>query len=145
MRSLLSSLSLPFHCSGSASLPTNPMVEGSVLRTPPLLPPPPRPHALYIQNGSQHSRLNSFDSLVVTVEGIRLYNNKKKKKKKKKNSVRGGNRDYFYNLLTAQRTVSKTYAPVARAQPCANLVQHVERLSRATCRVPRGKKGQLSC
>ena len=41
----------------------------------------------------------------------------------------------FHNLLTAPRTVSNTYAQVARAQPCANHVQHIERLSRATCRV----------
>ena len=39
------------------------------------------------------------------------------------------------NLLTAQRTVSSTYAQVARAQSCANPVQHIERLSRTTCRV----------
>ena len=38
----------------------------------------------------------------------------------------------FYNLLTAQRTVSNTYAQVARAQSCANHVQHIERLSRAS-------------
>ena len=41
----------------------------------------------------------------------------------------------FYNLLTALRTVSNTYAQVARAQPCANHVQHIERLSQATCHV----------
>ena len=43
--------------------------------------------------------------------------------------------EIFYNLLTAPRTVSNTYAQVARAQSCANHVQHIERLSRATCRV----------
>ena len=37
---------------------------------------------------------------------------------------------YSYNILTAQL--------------CANYVQHKERLSRATCCVPRGTKGQLS-
>ena len=41
----------------------------------------------------------------------------------------------FYNLLTAPRTVSNTYAQVARAQSCANQVQHIERLSRASYRV----------
>ena len=41
----------------------------------------------------------------------------------------------FYNLLTAPRTVSNTYTPVARAQSCANHVQHIERSSRVTCRV----------
>ena len=40
----------------------------------------------------------------------------------------------FYNLLTAPRTVSNTYARVARAQSCANHVQHIRRLSRVTCR-----------
>ena len=39
------------------------------------------------------------------------------------------------NLFTAPRTVSNTYAQMARAQSCAYLVQHIERLSRATCRV----------
>ena len=34
---------------------------------------------------------------------------------------------------------------VARAQPCANHVQHIERLSRASsCYVSLGTKGQLS-
>ena len=39
---------------------------------------------------------------------------------------------FFYNLLTALRTVSDTYAQVAQAQPCANHMQHIERLSRAS-------------
>ena len=51
---------------------------------------------------------------------------------------------FFYNLRTAPRTVSNTYAQVARAQSCANHVQHIARFSRTTCRVPRGTKGQLS-
>ena len=38
----------------------------------------------------------------------------------------------FYNLLTAPRTVSNTYAQMARAQSCANHVQHIEHLSRAS-------------
>ena len=38
------------------------------------------------------------------------------------------------------RTLSDTCAQVARAQSCANHVQDIERLSRATCRVPRGTK-----
>ena len=41
---------------------------------------------------------------------------------------------FFYHLLTAPRTVSNTYAQVARAQSCANHVQHIQRLPRATCR-----------
>ena len=49
------------------------------------------------------------------------------------------------HLLSAPRTVFNTYVQVARAQSCTNHVQHIERLSRATCRVPRGTKGQLSC
>ena len=39
---------------------------------------------------------------------------------------------FFYNLVTAPRTVSNTYAQVARVQSCANHVQHIERLSRAS-------------
>ena len=39
----------------------------------------------------------------------------------------------FYNLLFAPRTVANTYAQFARARSCANHVQHIERLSRATC------------
>ena len=57
-------------------------------------------------------------------------------------ALKGAIRD-FYNL-TAPRTVSNSYAEVAWAQSCANHVQHIERLSRATCSVPRGTKGQLS-
>ena len=37
------------------------------------------------------------------------------------------------------------YAQVAGAQSCANHMQHIERSARATCRVPRGTTGQLSC
>ena len=58
-------------------------------------------------------------------------------------ALKGAFRD-FYNLLTAPGTVSNTYAQVSRAQSCANYVQHIERLSRATCSVPLGTKGQLS-
>ena len=47
-------------------------------------------------------------------------------------AFKGAIPDYFYNLLTAPRTVSNTYAQVARAQSCANHVQHIERLSRAS-------------
>ena len=50
----------------------------------------------------------------------------------------------LYNLLTAPRFVSNTYAQVTRTQSCANHVQHIGRLSRATCRVPRDTKGQLN-
>ena len=54
-------------------------------------------------------------------------------------ALKGAIRDFFFfffnNLLTAPWTVSNTYAQVARAQSCSNHVQHIERLSRATCRV----------
>ena len=49
-------------------------------------------------------------------------------------TLKGAIRD-FYNLLTAPRTVSNMYAQVARAQLCANHVQHIECLSHATCHV----------
>ena len=38
-------------------------------------------------------------------------------------------------LLIAPQTVSNTYAQVTQAQSCANHMQHIERLSRATRRV----------
>ena len=47
-------------------------------------------------------------------------------------AFKGAIRDFFYNLLTAPRAVSNTYAQVARAQSCANHVQHIECLSRAS-------------
>ena len=46
-------------------------------------------------------------------------------------AFKGTTRD-FHNLLTALQTVSNTYVLVAWAQSCANHVQHIERLSRAT-------------
>ena len=48
----------------------------------------------------------------------------------------------FYNILTAPRTVSTLKWPVTES--CANQVQCIEHLTRATCRLPRGTKGQLS-
>ena len=73
---------------------------------------------------------------------------KKKKKKKKKNDDDDDDDDNnhnrigeFYNFLTAPRTVYNTHAQVVRALSCANHVQHIERLSRAVCRVPLGTKG----
>ena len=59
-------------------------------------------------------------------------------------ALKGAIRDFFGNLFIAPRTVSNTYAQVARAQSSANYVQRKERLSRATCRVPCCTKGQLS-
>ena len=46
--------------------------------------------------------------------------------------------DFFNYLLTAPRNTL-----VIRDQSSANHVQHIERLSRATCLVPLGTKGQL--
>ena len=51
------------------------------------------------------------------------------------NRIERRNFEILYNLLTAPRNVSNTYAQVARAQSCANHVQHIEHTSRATCRV----------
>ena len=50
-------------------------------------------------------------------------------------ALKGAIRDFFYNLLTAPRTVSNMYAQVARAQLCANHVPHIERSPRATYHV----------
>ena len=46
-------------------------------------------------------------------------------------AFKGAIRD-FLQSSSAPRTVSNTYAQVARAQSCANHVQHIERLSRAS-------------
>ena len=54
----------------------------------------------------------------------------RRKRRRRRIVFKGAIRD-FYNLLTAPPTVSNTYAQVARAQSCANHVQHIERLSRA--------------
>ena len=50
-------------------------------------------------------------------------------------AFKGKKSRFFYNLLTTPRTISNTYAQVARAQSCESHVQHIERLSRAACRV----------
>ena len=47
-------------------------------------------------------------------------------------ALKGAIRD-FYDLLIVPRTVSNTYAQVARAESCGNHVQHIDRLSRETC------------
>ena len=47
-------------------------------------------------------------------------------------ALKGANRN-FCNVFTAPRTVSNTYAQVAKAKSCENHVQHIESLSRATC------------
>ena len=48
-------------------------------------------------------------------------------------AFKGAVQDFFNNLLTSPQTVSSTYTQVARKQLCANNVQHIERLSHATC------------
>ena len=47
-------------------------------------------------------------------------------------AFKGAIRDF---LESPYCTVSNTYDQEAREQPCANHMQHIERLSRATCRV----------
>ena len=47
-------------------------------------------------------------------------------------AFKGAIRDFFYSLLTVPRTVSNTYTQVARVQSCANQVQHIKCLSRAS-------------
>ena len=49
-------------------------------------------------------------------------------------AFKGTNRDFF-TISLQRRELSQTHFEVARAQSCANHVQHIERLSRATCRV----------
>ena len=49
------------------------------------------------------------------------------------NRIERCNSRFFYNLLTAPRTISNTYALVAPAQSLANHVQHIEHLSLAVC------------
>ena len=59
-------------------------------------------------------------------------------------ALEGGFRD-FYDLLTAQRTVSNTYAQVARARSCAkSRATHRARITCNSCYMPRGTKGQLT-
>ena len=48
-------------------------------------------------------------------------------------AFKGENQDFNYNLLTVSRTVSNTYAQVARAHSSANHEQHIQHLSHATC------------
>ena len=54
-------------------------------------------------------------------------------------AFKGAIRDFFFfffcNLLTALRTVFNMYSQMVRTQSCANLVQHIQRLLRAECRV----------
>ena len=49
------------------------------------------------------------------------------------------------SILNAPQSVSNMYCQVARAQLCANRAHHIGCLSCATCHVPGGIKGQLSC
>ena len=38
----------------------------------------------------------------------------------------------FFTISSQRRELSQTYAQVARAQPCANHMQHIEGLSRSS-------------
>ena len=59
-------------------------------------------------------------------------------------TFKGATQD-FYNVLAAPQTVSNAYVQVARAQSCANHVQHHRApITCNMCYVPHGMKGQLS-
>ena len=49
-------------------------------------------------------------------------------------AFKGAIRDFFFTVSSQRRELSPacTLAEVAQAQPCANHVQHIERLSRAS-------------
>ena len=55
-----------------------------------------------------------------------------------------GSFEMFYNLFTAPRTVSNTCVQTARAQSCANHMQHIGQSSHATYCVPLSTQGQFS-
>ena len=57
--------------------------------------------------------------------------------------LKGAVRDFLQSSHCAANYLQHARS-CARAQLCANHVQHTERLFRATCRVPRGPEGQLS-
>ena len=58
----------------------------------------------------------------------------KKKQKTKKNRIERCNSRFFtISPLCCELSPTHNYAPVARVQLCANHVQHIERLSCATC------------
>ena len=67
-------------------------------------------------------------------------------------ALKGASRDFYLFILLQSPDCAanclqlrrKVYSEVARAQSCANHVQHLGHSSRATCLVPRGVKGQLS-
>ena len=63
--------------------------------------------------------------------------------------LQGAIRDFFFFFFFLQSRQSSENClqhlhSSGPARSCANHVQHVERLSRGTCRVPLGTKGQLS-
>ena len=52
------------------------------------------------------------------------------------NRIQWHSLSFFLNsLLIVLRTICNMYAQVARVQSCANYVQHIERISHASCRV----------
>ena len=57
---------------------------------------------------------------------------------------RKGQFEIFHNLLTAPQTASNTHAHLVEALVCANHVQSIGGLTRATCCVPCGMKRRLS-
>ena len=61
-------------------------------------------------------------------------------------AFKGAIRDFFYNLLTAPRTVSNTYAQLAWAQSCADMSRSTRALitHNMSYYLPHGTKGQLS-
>ena len=57
-------------------------------------------------------------------------------------TMEGAYLDCFLQFSTAPRTVSNTYAQLARAQSCANHVQCIGSLSHASCNGQLGTEGQ---
>ena len=52
--------------------------------------------------------------------------------------------NFTVSSLCCELSPTYIYAQVARAQTCANYMQHIKHSSRATCCVPCGTKGQFS-
>ena len=98
----------------------------------------------------QRTEYQDLGCLVISVLGAffpprHMYNNNSNNNNNNNNNDNNNNNNN--NRIERRNskllTVSLTYAQVARAQSCANHVQHIEHLSRATCSVPLGTKGQL--
>ena len=89
----------------------------------------------------------TYFSLYVVLRGLnnRVHRNNSNNINNNSYHIERRNSRFFYNLLTAPWTVSNRYALMARVQLRANHMQHIQRLSRATCRVPTVRNRQLSC